>query len=74
MQVVYSRDCSVTWSVSLYHIEPGSQVYGSLLEDFPESHGNTVDNEHCFSSTNRWPIGEDYTGFRGQVVSMCPGS
>ena len=31
LEVVYSRDCPVTWSVSLYHIEQGSQVYDTLL-------------------------------------------
>ena len=52
LQVVHSRDCPVTWSVGLYRIGLGSQVYGSLLEEFPESHGNTVDDEHDFSSTD----------------------
>ena len=26
------------------------------------------------SSTDRWSVGEDHTGFRGHVISMCPGS
>ena len=42
------RDRPVTWSSSLYRIRPGSQFYGLLLEEFPESHGNTIDDEHCF--------------------------
>ena len=37
------------------------------MKEFPESHGNTVDDEHYFSSIDRWPVGEDYTGFRGHV-------
>ena len=65
---------SVTWSTSVYCIGPGSQVYDSLLEEFPESHGDIVDDEHCFSSTDRWSVGEDHTGFRGHVASMRPGS
>ena len=74
MQVVHSRDYSVTWSASLYRIGLGSQAYDSLFEEFLESYGNTVDEQNCFSSTDRWPVGEDYTGFRGHAASMCPGS
>ena len=62
LHVIHTRDSPVTWSASLYHIRLRSQVYSSLLEEFPESHGNTVDDEHCFSSTDRWPVGEDHTG------------
>ena len=47
LQVVYMRDCSVTWSASLFSIEPGSQVYSSFLVEFQERHGNTADDEHC---------------------------
>ena len=60
MQVIHSRDCPVTWSASLYRIRQRSQVHDSLLEEFPKSHGNTVDNDHCFSSTYKRPVGEDY--------------
>ena len=51
-------------------IGSGSQVYSSVLEEFPESHGDTVDNEHCVSSADRWSVGEDHTSFRGHTVSM----
>ena len=44
------RDCLVAWSVSIHSIKSGSQVYGSFLEEFPTSNGNTVDDEHNFSS------------------------
>ena len=74
MQVLHARDCPVTWSTSVYCIGPGSQVYGSLLEEFPESHGDTVDDEHCFSSTYRWSVGDDHTSFRGHAASMRPRS
>ena len=40
------------------------------MEEFLESHGNTVDDEHCFSSIDRRPVEEDYTGFRGHIASM----
>ena len=64
------RDCPVTWSASLYRIAPGSQVYVSLLEEFLESHGNIVDDEHCFSSTDRQSVGKNYTGFGRHATSM----
>ena len=54
--VIPTRDRPGIWSASLYSIESRSQVYGSLLEEFLESHENTVDDEHCFSSTNRRPV------------------
>ena len=52
------------------YIVPGSQVYCSLLEEFPESHGNIVDDEHCFSSTDRQPVRDDHSGFRGHAAGM----
>ena len=64
------RDCPVTWSTSVYCIGLGSQVYSSLLEEFLESHRDTVDDEHCFSFTNRWLVREDDTGFRGHAASV----
>ena len=72
LQVVYTRDCSVTRSASLYGIEPGSQVYGSFLGEFPMSHGNTVDEEHCFSSLDGRSVKEDHLGFRGHAMGMHP--
>ena len=42
----------------------------SLLEEFPKSHGNTVDDEHCFSSTDKRPVGEDHIGFGGHAPGM----
>ena len=74
LQVIHTRDRPITWSVSLYRIRPGSQVYDTLLEEFLESHGNTVDDEHCFSSTDRRPIGDDHIGFGGHTTGMCPRS
>ena len=74
LSVVYLRDCSTTWSTSVYSIRQRSQVYDTLLEEFPKGHGDTVDDEHCVSSTNRWLVGVDHTDFRGHAVSMRPGS
>ena len=70
LQVVYTRDCSVTWSASLYSIGPGSQVYDSFFGEFPMSHGNTVDDEHCFSSLDGRSIREDHLDFRGHATGM----
>ena len=74
LQAVYTRDSLATWSSSLYCVGQRSQVYGSLLEEFSEGHGDTVDDEHCFPSSDRWLVGEDHTGFRGHATSMCPRS
>ena len=72
LQIIHMRDRLVTWIASLYRIRTGSQVYSSLLEEFLESHRNIVDDEHCFSSTDRWPVGEDHIGFGGHAVGMRP--
>ena len=42
----------ITWSASLYSIGPAFHVYNSFLGEFPASHGNIVDDEHCFSSSD----------------------
>ena len=51
-------------------------AYGTLLEEFPKGHRDTVyDDEHrFFLSTDRWSVGEDHIGFRGHAASMLPGS
>ena len=72
MQVVHTRDCPVTWNTSIYSIRLGSQVYGSFLEEFPTSHGDTVDDEHCFSSLDERSVGEDHPDFRGYAMGMRP--
>ena len=74
MSIVYSRNCLATWSGSLYCIGQGPQNYGTLLEEFLKGHGDTVDDEQCVSSVDRWSVGEDHTGFRGHAMSMRPGS
>ena len=71
MQDVHTRDYPITWSTSLYRIRLRSQVYDSLLEEFPEGHGDIVDDEHNFSSSDRRSVREDYTGFRGHVATLC---
>ena len=73
LKVVYTRDCPVTWSVSLYSIGPGSQAYNSFLGEFPVSHENMVDDEHFFSSSDGWSVKENHPEFRGHAIGMCLG-
>ena len=73
LQVVYTRDCPVTWSASLYSIRPGSQVYSSFLGEFLASQGNIVDDEHCFSSSDGRLVREEHPDFRGYAMGMRPG-
>ena len=72
--VVHTSDRSVAWNVSLYHIGLGSQVCGSFLGEFLESHGDAVDDEHCFSSTGEWLVREDHPNCRGHATGMRLGS
>ena len=46
LQVVYKGDRTVAWSSSLHSIGSGSSVYGSVLEEFPEGHGDTAFDEY----------------------------
>ena len=70
MQVVQAGDCSVSWDSSIFSIGSRSQVYDSFFEEFPASRGDTVDDEHCFSSLDRWSVGEDHPNFRGLAIGM----
>ena len=71
-QVVHTGDCPVTWGTSVHSIRSGSQVYDSFLEEFPTSHGDTVDDEHCFSSPDRRLVGEDDPNIRSHALGMRP--
>ena len=59
LQVVYMGDSLVTWSASIHSIGLGSQVYDSFLGEFSTSHGDTIDDEHNFSSPDRQLVRED---------------
>ena len=50
----------VAWSSSLHSIGSGSSVYGLVLEEYPEGHGDTTVNEYRFSSSDEWSIRADY--------------
>ena len=58
-------DCSIAWSFSIHSIKSGSQVYDSFLEEFPLSHGDIVDDEHNFSSSDGRSIKEDHLDVKG---------
>ena len=74
LQVVYKGNSTIAWSSSLNSIGSGSSVYGSVLEEFLEGHGDTNVDEYRFSSADGWSIRADYSDFRGHAVSMRPGS
>ena len=73
-QVVYTRDSLVTWSANIHNIGSGSQIYDSFLEEFLESHGDTIDDVHSLSSLDGWSVKEDYPDFGGHAMGMHPGS
>ena len=70
MQVIHTRDCLTAWGTSIYSIGSRSQVYGLFLEEFPVSHGDTVDDKHYFSSPDGRSVEEDHPNFRGLATSM----
>ena len=55
-----TKDSTVAWSASLHSIRLGSSVYGSILEEFPEGHGDTTVDKYRFSSSDGWSIRVDY--------------
>ena len=61
MKVVHMGDCPIAWDTS---IRWGSQVHSSFLEEFPTSHGDTVDDEHYLSSQT------DHPDSRGHASGM----
>ena len=74
LQVVHTGDSTVAWSASFHSIESRSSVYGSILEEFPEGHGDTAVDEYRFSSSDGWSMRVDYSDFRGHAASMRPES
>ena len=48
MPIVYSRNCTATWSASLYRIGKGPQNYDTLLEEFPKGHGTQLTMSTAF--------------------------
>ena len=67
-------DFLVTWSTSVHSIESGSQVYDSFMEEFPTSQGDTIGDEHIFSSSDGRSVKEDHPDFRGHATDMRLGS
>ena len=71
---LYIREIVRLHGVSVFIISESDPRFTTLLEEFLKGHGDTVDDEHNISSSDRWSVGEDHTDFRGHVVCMCPGS
>ena len=68
--------CGLLWTDLLSHyiyIGSGSPVHGSVLEEFPEGHEDTDEDEHSVSSVDGRTVKEDYPGFGGHAVSIRPG-
>ena len=64
-------DSPITWRFNIHSIGSGSQVYGLFLGEFPTSHGDTVDDEHNFSSSDQRSDREDYPDVRRHPMGMC---
>ena len=72
MQVVHTEDFLITWSAKIHSIGTGSQVYDPFLGEFPASHGDTVDDEHNFSSLDRRLVINDHPDVRGHATGIRP--
>ena len=70
---IHQRNCSTTWSTSLYHIKSRSSVYFSILGPVATGLGYKTEAEYRFSSTDRRTIKEDYPDTRRYVASMYAG-
>ena len=44
------------------------------MEEFPASHGDTIDDAHNFSSPDGQLVREDHPDIRGHATGMLPGS
>ena len=67
--------CGLLWTDSPsqhIYIGSGSPVHGSVLEEFPEGHEDTDEDEHSVSSVDGRTVKEDYPGFGGHAMSIRP--
>ena len=69
---LYVWEILVAQGTSIYSIILGSQVYDSFLEEFPTSHGDTIDDEHNFSSSDGRSVIKDHPDIRGHATGMRP--
>ena len=72
LQVVHTEDYLVVRGTGIYSSRSRSQVYDSFLGEFLMSHGDTVDDEHCFSSIDGHSVKDDHSDIRGHATGMCP--
>ena len=63
-------DCSVPWRSSIHSIRSGCHVYNSFLEEFLATHGDTVNDEHCFSSPDKRSVRDGHPDFRGHTTGV----
>ena len=67
--------CGLLWTDSPsqhIYIGSGSPVQGSVLEEFPEGHEDTDEDEHSVSSVDGRTVKEDYPDFGGHAMSIRP--
>ena len=69
---LYIREIVQLYVVSV-SIGSESPVHGSVLEEFPEGHEDTYEDEHSVSPINGRTVKEDYPSFGGHAVSIRPG-
>ena len=74
LPVVHQRNRPTIWSASIHSVGQRPEVYGPLLEEFPEGYGDIVGHEYSLPPTDRRSVGEDHTGVRGHAASMRLGS
>ena len=66
---LYIREIIWLHGVLVYIV---SQVYDSFFREFPESHGDTIDDEHRFSSPVGRLVRENHPDVRGHATGMSP--
>ena len=70
---LYIREIVQLYGVSVSIISDWDPRFtAQFLEEFPEGHGDTDEDEHIVSSVDGWTVKEDYPGFGGHAVSMRP--
>ena len=70
----YIREIVELYGVSVSIIsDRDSRFTTQFLEEFLEGHEDTDEDEHNVSSIDGRTVKDDYPGFGGHAVSICPG-